>query len=423
MVERNPAMSTQQTASTADRIEPLTTLRSGLVLAALFLGTFVLGTAELIVVGLLDLIAADLGVSASAAGALVTANALGLAVGGPILAAVTIRLNRRTVLLGALVVFIALNAVMVLVADYGLFIVARVLVGVVQGVFIAAGFAAGISVVEPERMGRAMSAVISGVAVSAAVGVPLGTLLGQALGWRGSFTAIIAVAVVALAAIVGLVPSVPSTGGGVANQARYALAPRVLAVLSLCFLVFAALFAVLTYIVPFLQSVTGISGVAISMFLLAYGAATAIGSAVGGRFADANAAGTLLVGTVGVAVSLAALYLIGTIAFGVALALLALGLFGMGMMPSLQYCVVSLAGPGGQLAQSLPASAVNLGIAFGSAAGGIALGMSTATATVVIGLGIAVVSVVVAWATSFLKPPQIEQTRQPVMVQPTPEPA
>ncbi len=133
------------------------------------------GYAELIVVGLLDLIAADLGVSASAAGALVTANALGLAVGGPILTAVTIRLNRRAVLLGALVVFIALNVVMVLADDYGLFIVARVLVGVVQGVFIAAGFAAGISVVEPQRMGRAMSAVISGVAVSAEVSAGVST--------------------------------------------------------------------------------------------------------------------------------------------------------------------------------------------------------------------------------------------------------
>lgn len=391
-----------------DRTNHTTALKASLVLAALFLGTFVLGTAELIVVGLLDLIAADLRVSTPAAGVLVTANALGLAVGGPILTALTIKLNRRTVLIGALAVFILVNVVAILTADYGVFTTARALAGAAQGLFIAAGFAAGISVVPPERMGRAMSVVISGVAVSTALGVPLGTLLGQALGWRGSFTAIVALAVIALVAILALVPSVPGTGGGVGNQVRHAFSPRVLAVLGLNFLAFAALFAALTYIVPFLRSVTGVSGAAISVFLLVYGVATAIGSFGGGRFADANAARTLIAGAVGVAASLLALYLLGATAFLVAPALLALGIFGMGMAPSLQYRVVSLAGPGGQLAQSLPASAINAGIAFGATAGGIAIGAYTATATVITGLIIAVFAVAAAVATRNLTPPPVQ---------------
>ncbi len=102
----------------------------------------------------------------------------------------------------------------------------------------------------------------------------MGTLVGQALGWRGSFTAVAVLAVAALIATVALVPSVPSTGGGAASQARYAFAPRVLAVLGLTVLVFASVYAALTYIVPFLQSVTGISGGLISVFLLAYGVAS-----------------------------------------------------------------------------------------------------------------------------------------------------
>lgn len=381
--------------------------RTSLVLAALFLGTFVLGTAELIVVGLLDLIATDLRVSTPAVGALVTAYALGLAIGGPILTALTIRRNKRTVLIGALAGFILVNLVAVLTASYGLFLAARTMAGAAQGLFIATGFAIGISVVPAKRMGRAMSAVIGGVAVSAALGVPLGTLVGQALGWRGSFTAIVGLAVVALIAAVRLIPSVPTAGGGVGNQARYAFAPRVLAVLALNFLVFASLFAALTYIVPFLRSVTGISGGAISVFLLSYGVATAVGAFGGGRLADANAARTLIAGTVGVAASLLALYLFGATAFVVALALLALGLFGMGMGPSLQYRVVALAGPGGQLAQSLPASAINVGIAFGSAAGGVAIGAYTASAAVVTGLVIAGFAMVAALATGFLRPPVV----------------
>ena len=300
------------------------------------------------------------------------------------------------------------NLVAVLTADYGLFLVARVVTGALQGLFIAAAFAAGRSVVPPERRGRALSVVISGVTVSAALGLPVGTLVGQALGWRGSFVAVVVLTVIALVATLGLVPSVPSTGGGAAGQARYAFAPRVLAVLVLGSLVFAAVYSALTYIVPYLESATGISGALISVFLLAYGVATAVGSFGGGRFADTDAARTMIVATIGVAGSLLALYVAGAIALLVALALLALGVFAMGMAPSLQYRVVELAGPGGALAQSLPASAANVGIALGSFAGGVAIGSFTSSSAVITGLVIAVISVVAAWATSFLRPPAVQ---------------
>lgn len=387
--------------------------RANLVLATLFVGMFVIGSSELLVVGVLNLIAADLQVSIPAAGALVTAYALGLAIGGPLLTALTIKLNKRTVFVATLVLFGLGNLVAVLTTDYGLLLAARIFTGAVQGLFIAAAFAAAMAIVPPERQGRAIAVVLSGIAVSGALGVPLGTLLGQALGWRGSFTAVVGLAVIALIATLALVPSVPSSGGGAGNQARYAFAPRVLAVLGLFCLVFAALYAALTYIVPFLESVTGISGALISVFLLAYGVATAVGSFGGGRFADANAARTLIVGTVGVAVSLLALYLAGATAFLVALALLALGLFAMGMAPSLQYRVVSLAGPGGALAQSLPASAANAGIAFGSIVGGVAIGNFSVSAAVITGLIIALIAIPVAWVTSFLQPPVVEQSTEP----------
>jgi MFS transporter, DHA1 family, inner membrane transport protein len=332
--------------------------------------------------------------------------------------------NKRTVLIGALGLFVLTTLAPVLTADYGLFVAARSVAGALQGLFIAVGFVVGTSVVPPERMGRAMSVVISGVAVSAAVGVPLGTLVGQVLGWRGSFTVVVVFALIALIAALRLIPPVPSTGGGAAGQAKYAFAPRVLAALGLNFLVFAALFAALTYLVPFLQAVTGISGGMIGVFLLAYGVATAVGSFGGGRFADQNAARTLIVATIGVAASLLALTVVGTVAFLVVLALAALGLFGMGMAASLQYRVVSLAGPGAQLASALPASAINMGIAFGSAAGGLAVGGFTASAAVITGLVVAVVAIPVAWATSFLKPPVVEGASEPAAAtQPAPTPA
>ena len=391
--------------------------RTNLALATLFLGTFVLGSAELLAVGVLNLIAADLDISIPEAGSLVTVNALGLAIGGPILTALTMKLNKRAILIGALVGFIVANLVLVLTTDFGLSVAARTLAGALQGLFIAVGFVVGTAIVPPERAGRAISVVISGVAVSAALGVPLGTLIGQALGWRGSFAAIVGLAVIALAAAMTFVPSVPSSGRGAGGQAKHAFAPPVLAVLVLSFLVFAGLFAALTYIVPFLEAVTGISGALISAFLLAYGVATAVGAFAGGRFADQNAARTLVVATVGVAASLLALFVVGAVAPLVAVALMALGLFGFGTGPSLQYRVVSLAGPGGPLASSLPASAINLGIAVGSAVGGLAIARYGAAAGVISGLVIAAIAIAVAWATRLLERPSAVGAVEPTAEQ------
>ena len=111
-----------------------------------------------------------------------------------------------------------------LTVSYGMFIAARAFTGSLQGLFIAIAFVAGISIVSPECMGRAISVIISGVAISAALGVPLGTLVGQRLGWPGSFTAIVVLAVIALIATLVLVLSVPGASGG-GGQARYARSP------------------------------------------------------------------------------------------------------------------------------------------------------------------------------------------------------
>ncbi|MFF5259797.1 MFS transporter [Actinomadura viridis] len=370
---------------------------------------FVMGCAELLVVGVLDVMAEDLDVSVSSAGALVTTFALGLAFGGPLLTALTMRLDKRTVLAAALIVFILGNVVAVTTTGFGLLLGSRALTGAAAGLHAATAFAVAIASVPPERAGRAIAVVISGVSVSAALGVPLGTVVGNLLGWRGSFVAVIVLACAVLAAAMVLVPSVPAVEGSAADQARHAFAPRVLAVLGLCFLVFASTYAALTYIVPFLAEVTGVDGATAGAFLLAYGAATALGSFGGGRFADRNAAGTLVVGTAGCAVTLLALYVLGANTVAVAVVMLAWGVCVFGMAPSLQYRVVSLAGSGGGLAQSLPASAINTGIAFGSFAGGVAIERSSVPAAILTAVGIALAAVTVAAATRRLTPaPAVE---------------
>ena len=398
--------------SRTTHIPPATDRRTRLVLAVLFTGAFVMGCAEMLVVGMIDLIATDLAVSVPAAGALVTANALGLAIGGPLLTFATIRLDRRVVLLGSLVVFTLANLVPALVADYPMFMTARVVVGAVQGLFIAGAFVTATSIVPPERAGRAMAIVVSGFATSSAIGLPVGTLLGQAVGWRWSFAAVVAVGVVVLAVAAVVLPAVPSARDDRAtDQVQAALAPRVLAVLGLTILIFTAIQSALTYLVPFLNQVTGVSGPLVTAFLLAYGAATAIGSFGGGRFADWNAARSLVVGSVGITVALVALHLLGGNGLLAWLAIFALGLLGMGMAPSMQHRVTSLAGAGAPLAASLPASAANTGIAIGSLAGGAAISYAGVPAAVVTGAVVAVLAVAAAWLTSALRPAGVPAVR------------
>lgn len=397
----------------------LSQTRVNLALATLFLGTFVLGTAELGVVGMLNLIAGDMRVSISAAGTLVTAYALGLAIGGPILAALTIRVSRRLLLALTLAGYLAGTLLAALAADFGLFVAARALTGSAHGLFVGVAFTVAVSIVAPERTGRAMSVVLGGVAVSAALGVPLSTLIGQALGWRDAFSTIIVLGAVCLVATVAFIPPVPHTGAErIATQVRHALAPRVLAILGLGFLLFAGQYAAFTYIAPFLEQVTGVSGGLISVFLFAYGGATAVGVFAGGRFADHAASRTLIVGNAVLVVALGVLYLVGAVPILVAALLIVWGVFGLGVVPSLQYRVVSLAGPGRDIAATLPASAFNAGIAVGALAGGWAVAGYRVSSVFLVGLAICLLALAVACATHSLKPPPLPDLPQSPVPQP-----
>jgi DHA1 family inner membrane transport protein len=146
------------------------------------------------------------------------------------------------------------------------------------------------------------------------------------------------------------------------------------------------------------------AGQPVSAFLLAYGMSTALGSYAGGRFADSNASRTLVIGSIGVTASPLAMQLFGGSAWLTALAVVGVGLSGMGMASSMQHRVVSLAGPGGPLASSLPASAVNVGIALGSLAGGVAIDVRGLHAAVLTGAVIGAVAVGAARLTGTLRP-------------------
>lgn len=380
--------------------------RGSLVLLVLFLGTFIMGSAEFLVVGVLNLIAQETGVTISTAGTLVTAYALGLAVGGPVLTAVTFRLDRRFVLRLAIVVYVAATALIAVTADFGMLVLARVLTGAAQGLFVAVAITIGISVVPPERMGRAISVVVGGFAVATAFGVPLGTLIGQFAGWRGGFVGIGLIGALVLVATLVSIPRIAAAESfGFRSQVRHALHPRVLAVLGFAVLLFAGQFTVLTYMEPYLGDTTGISGGLVGAFLLAFGVTNALGTFLGGKLADLNATATMAVCGGVLAVVFGALTLVGAMPVPTAVLMAVWGLVGFSAVPSVQYRVAALAGPGGNLAASLPASALNAGIAIGALVGGWTVTGSGLNAITVVGMVLCAIAVPAAWATGLLTPP------------------
>ena len=393
--------------------------RSRAALVALALGSFVIGTAELVIVGILNLIAGDLSVSVSTAGQLVTAYALGISIGGPIVTALTIRLGRKFLLWLALALYIAGNLVAVFCVSLGELLIARVLTGAIHGLFIGVASTVAAALVPAEKRGEAMAMVFGGIAVSTVIGVPLGTLVGQLLGWRATFVGIVILGVIALITTLTLVPPVRSPGTArIGAQARSAFAPRVIATLAVGFLLLGGQFTALTYLAEYLKDITGIPGSLISVFLLAYGVASAVGTFVGGKFADRSATKTLVVANILLVVAFAGLYVFGGSSILAAITLALWGLVGFGLVPSLQLRVITLAGPGGDLAATLGASSVNAGIAVGALGGGAVLAATGAHAVVLTALITCAVALPATWAIGRLKVPSstVEPASAPATV-------
>jgi DHA1 family inner membrane transport protein len=379
-----------------------------LALAVLGLGAFTVGTSELVVVGILDQIADDAGVSVSTAGTLVTAYALGIALGGPLLTALTARLDRRLMLRAALGAYVVANLLTALAASFGLLFMSRLAAGSLHGAFIGVASVVAAGLAGPGREGRAISIVFGGVALSTVIGVPLGTFVGQALDWRATFQSVVILGAVALALLLAFVPGVEARASArLRDQARSALTVPVLATLAVGFLIVGGQFTALTYLSPFLEQVSGVSGQAISALLLAFGVATAVGTFAGGRAADRSAAGTLIIGNAGVAAMLGALYLVGRVPALVVLALVGWGVLGFGLVStSLQLRVISLAGRGGDLAASLGASAANAGIAAGALVGGLVVADVSTRAVALAGTLILAGALPATIAARSLRPPR-----------------
>ncbi len=259
-----------------------------LALFALTVAAYAIGTTEFVIVGLLPTVASDLGITLPLAGLIVSVYALGVTFGAPVLTALTGRLGRKPLLVGLMALFIAGNALAALSPSYEMLLVGRVLSAFAHGVFFSVGATIAADLVAPDRRASAIAMMFMGLTVAIVTGVPLGTFIGQTFGWRATFWAVAGLGLVALAAIALLLPSnlKRETPAGLTQQVRVLGSGRLLIVFAMTALGYGGTFVTFTYLSPLLQTITGFSANMVSLVLVLYGVAIAIGNLVGGRIAD-----------------------------------------------------------------------------------------------------------------------------------------
>ncbi|GAA5234240.1 MFS transporter [Verticiella sediminum] len=344
---------------------------------ALALSAFAIGTTEFVIVGLVPVIAADLAVSVPSAGLLVSLYALGVAVGAPLLTALTGRVPRKWLLVSLMAVFTVGNALAWLAPDYGTLVAARLLTGLTHGVFFAVASVIATSLVPRERAAAAISLVFSGLTIALVTGVPLGTFVGQHLGWRATFLVVAALGAVAFAGTALLLPRKLARPApvGLLRQLAVLGQPRLLLVYAMTAAGYGGSFLAFTFLAPILQDLAGYSAGAVSLVLLGFGVSVALGNVWGGRLADRiGPIPALLRIFGGLAAVLAVLSVTASHPVLVVLTVLVWGAVAFANVPPLQAYVVrqaeKYAPHAADVASGLNIAAFNLGIAAGAWLGG-----------------------------------------------------
>lgn len=347
-------------------------------LLALAVGAFGIGVTEFTPMGLLPLIADDLGVSIPLAGLLISAYAIGVMAGAPLMVLTTGRVPRRTLLIGLAAVFTLGNVLAAVSDSYGMLLFARIVTSLNHGAFFGVGSIVAASLVPPQRQAGAVAAMFMGLTIANVVGVPLATWAGEHLGWRASFWGISGLGLATMIALRLTLPALPASAGGNAlAELRVLARGKVLGALALTVVGASAMFTVFTYIVPILRDVTHASLGFITAMLVTYGVGLTIGNWLGGKFADRSIDRTLIVTLASLAVVLVAFAALMPHAAASAVLIFLWGIASFALVPPLQVRVMTAAAEAPNLASSVNIGAFNLGNALGAALGGgvIAIGL------------------------------------------------
>ena len=349
-----------------------------LALLSLALAAFAIGMTEFVVVGMLPILAQGFSVSIATAGLLVTGYALAVTVSAPIVTAFTMRIPRKRLMLGLILLFIVGNTLAALATNYSILMLGRILSGIAHGVFFAISTKVAVQLVEKNKQASAIALMFSGLTVALVLGVPFGTFLAEYVSWQSSFWVIVGVGILSFLGISKWIPAnlerkIPSS---VWRQFSFLGHKSMLYSYALTILSFGGPFVVYTYVTDILHNVTGFSFTSISAILVLYGASVAVGNILGGRFSDKfGVFRTLKVNIILLTFILIAFFFTQTSPTYSVITLAFWGAFAFAVVPSLQFLIMKLVAHYGVQAEEVASgtniAAFNLGIAGGSFFGGV----------------------------------------------------
>jgi DHA1 family inner membrane transport protein len=345
-----------------------------IALLALAIGAFGIGTTEFVMMGVLPEIANDLGISIPTAGNFITAYALGVVVGAPLLTAVAVRLSRKTMLLAMMGVFTVSNALFAFAPNPETGMLFRFLAGLPHGAFFGAGAVVAASLAGPKRRAKAVSMMFLGLTLANVVGVPTGTLLSQQVGWRATFGVVALIGVVALAAIAKLVPHQrQTTNTSLRGELGAFRKPQVWFALAIVTFGLGGGFASLSYVSPVLTDVSGYDATSVTLLLSLAGLGMTVGNVLGGRLADRFPLPGLYGAMTALAVVLLAFTVTADSKIGAAVTLFLVGMTSFMVGPMMQARIMEKAGGAQSMVSAAVQSAFNIANSIGAYLGGLAI--------------------------------------------------
>ncbi|MFG2720888.1 Cmx/CmrA family chloramphenicol efflux MFS transporter [Streptomyces sp. NPDC048416] len=356
---------------------------------------FAMGSAEFLLAGVLPDIADDLDISLSSAGALISAFAIGVVIGGPPLAVLTLRWPRRTTLVVSQVLFAVFVAVGLVTSSLTVLIVTRFLCGLAYAGFWAVAAVTAIGLVTPDRTARASGVVVSGLSIAMVAGGPAGALLSHFTGWRGGFWAVVALTVLGAISTAAVVPVTKAVQEpSVSRELRTMRKPQLWVVYAATLLSTAAYMISYNYMAAFLTDVTGVDSVWVPAILVLFGIGAFGGLSVGGRIADGRPHHALLIGAGGILVTSVLLAVLAHYVIAVVVLVLLLGVAGFVLNPAIYGRVFTVASDAPTLAGATAVSMFQLGISLVPVLAGIAIGAGAGLDSIPwLGAGIAALTI------------------------------
>lgn len=374
-----------------------------LALVALAVTAFAIGTTEFAAMGLLPQVADSLHVSIPQAGWLISAYAVGVVIGAPLLTALAAGRPRKAVLVALAGVFATGNLLCALAPDFWTLAAARLVTGLPHGAFFGAGAVAAAELVAPDKKARAVAVMFSGLTVANIVGVPAATLLGQHLGWRATMLVVVLIAAAGTLAIARLVPHLPSPAqSGLRHELRAFRSGQLWLALATVVFGCGGFFACYSYITPLLTEVSGYATGSVTLVLALFGVGMTIGNVLGGFAADRALRPTVCAAFLLLAAALGLFAVTAHAEWSAAVTVVLIGLFGFAIVPAVQTLVMQKARSAPTLASATVQGAFNLANAQGAYFGGLALDAGLGwTSPTLVGAGLAASGAVVAllaWA-------------------------